>query len=373
MKRILVLSLCIILLLSGCGTKNDQAGTIPPVFTETVPAEVTVPVNKLTTVSVPASTETFYLEDDTELFSYSYQHMDMIYEVPDVADKIILEFLNRVDASRSEAENILQAAQNDYASAEQWFPYFYRVLYSPARIDGAVLSLSGLQNSFTGGQHGNLSGISVNYDMMTGDVLTFGSIMHADATVDDFVKLILQQLTEIKDTYYLYDDYEDAVLQRFSADENLYEDFYFTTTGLCFYFSPYEIAPYSSGIITVELPYSALPGLIYDGYFPPERERIEGVMSTSAFMQTDMEQFNNMAEVVISAGEDLRVVYPTGTVEDVRITMKGDGMTMPDYTIFAAQRVTDGDAIVLHVPEGASDKISISYNATEEVTIGLSE
>jgi hypothetical protein len=91
--------------------------------------------------------------------------------------------------------------------------------------------------------------------------------MHPDASKEDFITIILEKLSQIAEESDLFQGYEDGVRSRLGGDENLYEDFYFTSTGLCFYFAPYEIAPYASGIITVEIPYSELTGLIYDGYF----------------------------------------------------------------------------------------------------------
>lgn len=365
MKRIIVFLLCMTLILSGCAKPEDNIGTIPPVVPEVMYTQEVMDetLTALAAVSVPASTENFCLEDGTELFSYTYQHMTLIFPNADVADRVTLDFLNRVDTTRSESERILQSAKNDYVDNDSWIPYFYRVLYSPTRIDHGVLSLFGMQNSYLGGMHGNLSGTSVSYDMMTGDVLTFGSIMHPDATKDDFIPLILNTLENMKDTHYLYDEYEDAVLSRFSGDENLYEDFYFTQTGLCFYFSPYEIAPYSSGTISVELPYDQLAGLIYDGYFPEERQVVEGVMQTGTFMDTNMEQFNNMAEVILSDGNDLFVAYPEGTVEDIRIHVPGDGMTIPDYTVFAALEMSNKDAVVINIPVRASVEVLIDYQS----------
>jgi len=363
MKKIVALMLCSILLLSGCSKQEEIAGTIPPVIPETTLEVIPETMTALAAVSVPASTETYYLEDNTELFSYSFQHMDLIFPDETVAKKVTLDFLNRVDSTKAESELLLQAAQTDHLSSESWMPYFYRVLYNPTRIDHGVMSLFGMQNSYQGGMHGNISCISVNYDMMTGDLLTFGSIMHQDADKEDFIKLVIEKLAQIREEYYLYDDYEVAVRARLGGDENLYEDFYFTQTGLCFFFSPYEIAPYASGIVSVELPYEELPGLIYDGYFPAERQVVNGVMKTGSFMDMDMTRFNNMAEVVLDNESVLYVVYPEGSVEDVRITIEGDGMTMPAYTVFAALEMSDKDAVVLHIPESMLQSVTVSYTS----------
>ena len=362
MKKLITISLCFLILLAGCADNTEITGTIPPIIPEEIISTTDVEtMTALAAVTVPANTESYCLEDGAEIFSYTAQHMNLIFPNAAVADKVTLEFLNRVDATKSEADSILSVAQIEYGDTDNWFPYFYRVLYSPTRIDQGVLRLFGTQNSYNGSIHGGLSGISVSYDMATGDVLTLGSIMHQSATKDDFINLVCGKLKDIASVYYLFDDFEIGVHARLGGDENLYEDFYFTKTGLNFYFSPYEIAPYASGIITVEIPYEELAGLIYDGYFPDERETVRGNMKSATFMSTDMTQFNNMAEVMLSNGNELYVVYPEGTVEDVTITMPGDGMSIPDYTIFAASEMSDRDAIVLNVPAETIHDIVISY------------
>lgn len=379
MRKILLFCLCAVILLAGCNANPDTVHTLPsPDFAQDGINEDAVQEayssKELLAVSVPAVTERYTDEDGRELFSYTAQHMQFIFPDAEVADKVILDFLNRVDVSRSDAEDILRAAQNDYTDTQAWFPYFYQIIYSPTRIDHGVLSLYGIQNSYSGGMHGSKSCTAANYDLMTGDTLTLGSIMHMDADKEDFIERILKQLDVIAEEYYLYDDYEEGVRNRLDGDENLYEDFYFTTTGLNFFFSPYEIAPYSSGIITVEIPYSDLPGLIYDGYFPAERQLIEGSMRSGSFMDTDMEQFDNMAEVNLVAGEEIIVAYPEGSVEDIRITIPGNGMNMPDYTVFAAFEMSDKDAVVISLPEESMDGILISYySGSNHETIPLAE
>ena len=167
MKRILVLLLCSILILSGCAKQQESSATIPQMAPETVPEtmpenipEVTEAVvseteeTNLISVAVPAATENYALEDGTVLFSYTAQHMQLLLPNETVTDKIILDFLNRIDAARVDAEAILAAAQNNYTSDAEWIPYFYQILYSPTRIDHNILSLYGSQNSYSGGMHG---------------------------------------------------------------------------------------------------------------------------------------------------------------------------------------------------------------------------
>ena len=388
MMKIIAILLCFAVLLTGCGVQQESIEPVLPegetianvqevapseTETEPEPEEVMLPT-ELLAVSVPAVCDVFEADDGTEIFSYTSQHMQFIFPDASIAEKVILDFLNRVDSGRANAENLRNAALFDYQPEMSWTPYFYQTLYSPTRIDRGVLSLFGIQHSYSGGIHGNMNCIAANYDLTTGDVLTLGSIMHMDADKDAFIQIISNKLAEKQEEYQLYDDFQDGVLTRLNVDENLYEDFYFTPSGLCFFFSPYEIAPYSSGIITVEIPYSELPGLIYDGYFPEERQEIFGSMLSDSFSAMDMDQFNNMAELNLSNGGESIVVYPDGSVEDIRIDVCADGISRPKYTAFAAYQMSNQDAIVIHTSEDLMNSITISYfSGSTTITTSLLE
>ena len=287
--------------------------------------------------------------------------MQLIHPDGVIADNVMLDFFNRLDAVQEEVQHVFSSAKANYAGSENWYPYFYQVLYSPMRIDYGVLSLYGTQSSYSGGVHGNISGVAANYDLMTGDILTLGSIMHENADKEDFINIIIESLDPMAEEYFLYDDYMDGVRNRLDVDENLYEDFYFTNTGLCFFFSPYEIAPYSSGVITVEIPYDELPGLIFDGYFPAEQERTHGNLLTAEVSKINMEQFDNMAEVNLASGESALVAYPNGTIKNVQLLVSTDEMSMPEYTVFAAYEMSDKDAIIINVDDSDIEDIQIQY------------
>ena len=381
MKRYFILWLMIALLLCGCQDNISEEtlpsslpseATLQPEPTQEV-VEETEPV-PLYAVSVPATSDVTQAQDGTTLFTYTAQHMQLILPDAEVADKIVLDFLNRVDAAREDATNVLLQAQADYPGSEDWQPYFYQILYSPTRIDRGVLSLFGTQNSYAGGMHGSKSCIAVSYDLLTGDPLTLGSIMHQDAEKMDFIDLVIGKLDAIAQTHILFDDYKEGALARFSQDENLYEDFYFTDTGLCFFFSPYEIAPYASGIITVEIPYNELTGLIYDGYFPDEQDRTVGHMLTKAFSEANTEDFSSMAEITLENSNDTMIIYPDGNVTRIAVNIPGNDMDFPDYTVFRAFHMEKTEAIVLRCPSDMQKNITISYfsNGTD-VSIPLCE
>lgn len=373
MKKMIVVILFVLMVLSGCKAAGNSNIAISSSIPDASPVFQDInPENDIIAVSVPASTERYLLKDGTEIFTSTYQHMELILPDENVADRVILNFLGRMDKGKESADLILTAAQADHGTYEPFYPYFYHQIYSPTRIDRSVLSLFGTRNSYNGGLHGNLNCVAANYDLRTGDVLTLGSIMSVSAEVEDFVQLILDDLARYVEDYYLYDDYESSVRNRLCSDENLFEDFYFTANGLCFFFTPYEIAPYSTGIITVELPYSDISHLLYNGYLPKTEPIAGGVMKTGSFMKTNMEQFSSMAEVTLTAGQEIMVAYPAGSVQDVRIHLEGDGMNIPNYTVFAAYEMSEENAVVISLTEEDMERITIEYfggKKTQEIPL----
>ena len=379
MKRFWSMLLCFLFLLSGCKKEPEPNLTVPwEDLTEysSQDEEAAIEPESLTellAVSVPAVTERLYHESGVELFSFTAQHMQLILPNTAVAEKVVQNFLTRMDNSRADAESIISAAKHDYNDSAVWVPYHSQLVFSPTRIDHGVLSMFGIQNSYSGGNHGIQSCTAVNYDLMTGDVLTLGSIMNVNASKEDFIRLVNEKLEVLTEEYDLFDNYQVGVQYRLGGDENLYEDFFFTSTGLNFFFSPYEIAPYSAGYITIEIPYSELPGIIYDGYFPEERIQVQGQMLTSSFNIADVAKFDNMAEINLTVGERSFVAYPEGHIEDVKVHVSADGLTMPEYTVFAAFEMSNKDAIVIHLKDDMVDRIRVSYISANTLnTIPLS-
>ena len=372
MKRCIPVLLILLLLFSGC-QKSPQ----PPVEsasgpTETLLGEITepqhtepnftAPQKPLAAVFVPAVTENYQADDGTEIFSYTHQSMTLILQEAEVADKIILDFLNRSDTAGT-AQQLLASAEKAYSPSEHWNSYMCKVLYEPQRIDQSVLSLFGVRSTYSGGMHPDHLGVSVSYDLLTGDVLTLGSIMHMDATVAMFRDLVLADLDSRKEELYLFSDYADGVNKRFSVDESQDEAFYFTKTGLCFYFSPYQIAPYSSGMIVSEIPYDQLVGLINDAYFPNEQHLTAGTITADPFQEVDLSSIKRISEAVLTPGGEMTMLTADNTVENVFIEFYSPDPRVSTYTFFAASALAPGDGIMIEATdEQLTENIRIYYD-----------
>lgn len=352
MKKIICLStvLCMLLVFVGC--KRPASPTTQPSISETESTTGSPQQEPMYAVAVPAESTPVTAEDGTLIFTYTRQHMMLTLPDPDVADKVIMDFLSRIDITRSTADATLAAAKNAYTTGTaNWTPYLCSITYSPTRIDQGVLSLSGSNITYSGTSHPERISVSASYDLVTGDVLTLGSIMSAKAEAADFCQLVLDVLEPSKKELYLYEGYEATVRQRFTRDVSRDEDWYFTQTGLCFYFAPYEIAPYSSGVIVAEIPYENLSGLLHDSYFPPERITAGGTVQVTTMEKTDSTSFSQIAEIALDPNAQMVFLHTEGLIWDVEITT-GTWNSMSNeftanYSPLLCHALSPGDAIMV--------------------------
>ena len=384
MKKKLSFLIAIALVLSGCGAaetdvestiSTTEHATIAPI-TEATELQTESQSNitaaaPMITVSVPVISSDTSASDGTVIFRAVTQNMQLVMQDPDVADRIIVDFLNRIDQVAATHEETVQQAKSAYLPSDSWVPYLSSITYAPQRIDQSVLSLYGNNVHYTGSAHAIVAPCAANYNVITGDVLTLGSIITDENALAQLCDLTIQSLTDVKEEKYLYDGFEDMVRNRFGTDESYDENWYFSTNGLCFYFDPYSIAPYSSGIVVAEIPYEALPGIIDDAFFPPEQEDHSGKIMIANATEVDMSQFARISEVVLKPEAPMYVVYTDTSVQNVRITMT-DAELGNSYTVFAAQFLSTGDAVVVQTNANLFHRLDIIYQSDgQTVTMPL--
>ena len=309
-------------------------------------------------VSVPTVTEATKASDGTVLFQYTYQGMKLILNNEQIADKIILDFLNRVDTTRIPANSIGESAKTAYKSAKDWIPYLYSITYSPMRIDGNVLSLFGNHVVYNGAFHPDRTCVSANYDLQTGEALSLADIMDPQGSLEAICQLVLDNLSTKETELSLDPGYEQIVQQRFKTDIRHDESWYFSQNSLCFYFAPYEIAPYITGVVHAEIPYSALKNIIKADYLPARRAQVSGKITVEAFDDKKVEQFTRIAETVMSKDGNMYLIHTDEKVQDLRINVTDANSS---YTAFATYGLLPGDAVVLQADAAMLEQIEISY------------
>lgn len=373
MKRILALLLSAILLLAGCSSTPDSSAP-----TENKPSEntnvategktdVLVPLMPMITVSLPVTVEEVTADDGTVILQNIRQSMQLVMPDQEVADRIIIDFLARIDRTSSTQQEVLSSAQRDYKSQDYWTSYMHSITYAPKRVDQSVLSLYGSYYTYSGGAHGMHSSCAANYNTLTGDVLTLGSIVVSEASVDTLCDIVITKLQAVAEEKHLRNGFEDTVRQRFAGEESYDEAWYFSQNGLCFYFVPYEIGPFASGVITVEIPYAELIGIIDDSFFPPETEVATGSIKTISAEQAVMSDFTRISELVLTAEAPMYVIYPKGSVQNLKIEWT-DAKLGGTYTVFASQFLSTGDAIVVQANPNLFSTLSIIYESNDQIT-----
>jgi len=253
-----------------------------------------------------------------------------------------------------------------YTGPENWVPYLYTLTYSPTRIDQGVLSLYGTNIIYSGSAHPSYNCVSVNYDLITGNILTLGSILHHADALATLEGLVLDALDAISKEKQLRNDYTDTIHTRFAREESYDEDWFFSPSGLCFYFPPYEIAPYSSGIIVVEIPYDQLVGVISDAYFPAEHDATLGNILIQPLQEAEISKFTQIGELILTNNGGEKLLLSTdGFIQNPRITV-ATPTTGETYTAFASQYLTPGDAIMVETTAESLANLTLQYEENGE-------
>lgn len=378
----IILTFALVIALVGCSKApeaTDPSTSTAQVLTPSITTEQsTTPTTVSTVATTPATkptaapniaTETMIAvhvnittEDTTDkngtvLFRSISQDMRLTLNNAEIADKIKNSFGNRSDIAQTIA-TMKASAKSAYNGSADWNAHYYSLTYNPQRVDQKVLSLSGDEIKFTGAAHAEKTPKGANYDITTGDVLTLASIMTTEASTDDFCNLVLEALAERAEGDVLYESYADGVRHRFTADPTQDEKWYFTTTGLCFFFEPYEIGPYNSGVITAEIPYEKLSGLVQPDYIPTQRTAATGKVVTSNFTPDLAKNFSHTAEMIMDPESKMHLIYTEGTVQDIRITFTDNAES---YTVFAANSLSTGEAIMVQATEENAKNLELSY------------
>ena len=360
-KIAILLCAALVLSLAGCAAEpvGTTAATQPATQETTLETTVETTVSDyvdpsvayhapMSAVSMPAVTETSNAADGTALFTYTYQDMVLFLQDALVADSIVLDHLNRRDDYNASAADLQKAAEAAYTGQDGWIPYSLKIQYAPMRFDEVTLSFLVAESIFDANTRGNFSNISVTYDLLTGKALGIRDILVADYSAEDLVKLIVKGLSEYEKQEMLFPDYEQMISDMFFTNRP-FENWFFAQDGLCFFFNPYEVAPFSSGLIVSKVPYDALGGLLKDDYFPAEAVTFAGKPKVEDFATANKENISNFAELILEENGNERLLYAEGTMLNVRIETGSVGQSghsfLTNGTVFAATSLSKGDAV----------------------------
>lgn len=206
-KLVLFSLLCFFLCFSGCNLEETvhPVDVITPSQSQSASADLSPFF--VNAISLPVTQEVTYAEDGTENFSNTFQNVELVLADPQVADKVILELLNRIDSATGTAKDILTQAEANYTPSDTWLSYICRNIYSPTRLDNGVLSLFGQLTTFSGNAHAESVFNSVSYDLTSGEVLALHNILLPHFDMDALKNAIKAVLAEQEEEKYLYPNY----------------------------------------------------------------------------------------------------------------------------------------------------------------------
>lgn len=254
------------LLCNSCGTKNNVANnSIQPNDSDTQTAENNQSANDSGVVIIDSKTveDQDTADDGTVIYSRSYtQPLVTIAGNAEAAEKINADLQSRIDdftasdSIRKESHEYYELAskEEDY----EFFEYNESLGFEKVRSDANVISFIMTSSGYMGGAHGYYNSFGLNYDTKTGELIDFAALsddankFHNDTLA---YNRELTQTEEYKERMFSEDYFDGSELETvLYADEK----WYLSDEGLTFISNPYELGPYSSGIIEFVIPYDKL-------------------------------------------------------------------------------------------------------------------
>ena len=321
----------------------------------------------MSAISMPAVTAISEAANGTPLLTYTYQGLTLFLQEAAVADQIFLDYQNRLDGFHATARTLNTSAAGAYTGQDDWEPYSLQVQYQPIRFDETVLSFFATEVLYDGNSHGNTANFALTYDLLTGKALGIRDILVANYSADDLVALIVNGLAQYEADEVLFPDYAQLIADMFSTNRPV-ENWYFAPDGLCFFFNPYEIAPYSAGLIVSKVPYDALSGLLKDGYFPAEVVSFAGTPKIVKFRDANTENITTYAELILDTSGEEYLLCANGTMLNVRIeAISGES----SCAVFAATAISKTDAVLIQCSDLSSLRLTYeSQGQTVSVPLG---
>lgn len=256
-----------------------------------------------------------------------------------------------------------QRVAEDQTDGEQ-IALSYYCAPSVTRCDTRVLSAVFDVSQDIGGIHADSTRTSRSYNADDGSLLTIADIAKNEEQLKTFIKNYVIGLAAGDDykeggVSILFDDFESTISDLVDAGAN----WYFSDNGLVFYANPYDIAPYSRGVLTFEIPYSALAEFIDESFMPVEYEGDNGMLLADDGDKLDRSSLNILGTVTVDEDGQSVVLSAEETVYNVKIYTSGRMLWQRNY-------LTTGEGVEVKsfIPD-AQPNIAVSYELADGTEI----
>lgn len=408
MKKFPILLLCAVALLTGCGKSADTAGqdysplqmgvstveqktadeASAPSFAsaEMQDAAPEVQAGRLSaelqesfiSAVTEENKETISADNGTVLFTLQLQSTTVaIPDRPEAAAAINAVLHAKQAEERAFAHELIGTARTVYAQTknpdEYWYGYSYYTTDTVTRMDDAVFSLTTYSSSYTGGAHPNNVQEANNFDASSGLELSLSDVIQP-AAQNKIEQMILEKLQENAENFGLFDNYESVIMEKFqyNALENQTNDWYFSDSGLVFFFNPYEISPYAAGVVKVEFPYADLEHILVSSYLPePQKQVTGGMMSIRFDSEPDFSLYSNIDQVPVDKEGQSIVLSTNDVVYKVNLSLVTWVGNQPiiQRSLYTANRLSAQDLVVVraYIPDTVPN-LCLQFEGGDQVT-----
>lgn len=314
------------------------------------------------TVSYGFEDEELKSDDGTTYYRQSFGTATVSSKDERAAERINSSLAELYVKFGADAEYTRRVAE-DQPDGEQ-IALSYYCAPSVTRCDTRVLSAVFDVSQDIGGIHADSTRTSRSYNADNGSLLTLADIAKNEEQLKTFIKNYVIGLAAGDDykeggVSILFDDFESTINDLVDAGAN----WYFSDGGLVFYANPYDIAPYSRGVLLFEIPYSALEEFIDEGFMPAEYEGENGMLLADDGDKLDRSSLNILGTVTVDEDGQSVVLSAEETVYNVKIYTSGRMLWQRNY-------LTTGEGVEVKsfIPD-AQPSIAVSYELADGTEI----
>lgn len=343
MKRIISVLLCCVLLGTLCACQH------------VIDLEKRTPVPQFDMMASYSFTDTELSNDDgTAYYRQSLGTAQISSKDEHAAERINASLAELYVKFRADAEYTRRVAEDQ--TGGEIIELSYRCTPSVTRCDTRALSIVFDVSQDIGGLHADFTRISRSYNADTGALLSLADIAKNEEQLKTFIKNYVIGLAagdEYKENgeSILFEDFETAIGELVDAGSN----WYLNDEGLVVYANPYDIAPYSSGVLLFEIPYSALEEFLSMELAPVDYEGDNGMILADNGFTVDRDSLKLLDTVTVDAEGQSVVLSAEETVYDVRVYTESRTLWQRNYLTSG-----EGVEVISYIPD-ATPNIAVSY------------
>ncbi|HHV72498.1 MAG TPA: DUF4163 domain-containing protein [Clostridia bacterium] len=204
----------------------------------------------------------------TKTIKYKDAYAEVNLKIPVIEGMKNSEVMNQLNQAfekkaldfKKESERMIKEVFEE--SKEQGRPPWTGSVYTEYEAlinDNETMSISVTYYQYTGGAHGNYYKETVNLDLVNEKELLLKELFaESDIYKQVLTDAIIKQMNKDRDNLF------PETLTDFKATDDL--KFCLTDEAIVFYFNPYEIAPYASGIVEYKVSYDSLKDVLNENY-----------------------------------------------------------------------------------------------------------